>query len=669
MARFDNIGLFWQDLPSSRKRGERVLGPIPDIPETGWRPPTELPDLRGAKVMSIDTETWDPELNEYGPGWARDKGHICGFSIAVPGKRWYFPIRHTVQSEFNLDPEPTLRWAKAMLETPNIPKVGASIMYDIGWFRQEGIDVQGQLHDVQFAEGLLDETSRVNLDALGVKYCNTGKDTDLLKEWIINYYGGGVKWRKDIHRAPVTLTGAYGEQDASLPLEVIQHQWKLLADEGLADLYRMECDLIPLLVDMRFAGVTVDIPYAEQLSAKFGADIETMQKQIDTMVGFKVNTNSGADLARAFRHFGLEHPMTKPTTTNPNGAPSFVKEFLETHPHEFPQMVTSLRGKAKLKGTFVDGYMLGCHVDGKIHGSLHPVKGVDGGAKTGRFAASDPNLHNIPIRTADGKLIRKAFTPDEGHVQWRKYDYSQIEYRLLAHFASGEGADAIRAAYNADPKTDYHTQTQQLIEKITGIKLTRKHTKNINFGIAYGMGIVKLAKDLNVSLKKARELLNAYHRGVPFAKPTMKRLSEFAAEHGYNVTILGRRTRFNTFEPSGYGQKGRPLPYRAALDKYGSDIERAYLYRTLNYTLQGSSADMMKMAMLKCYQDGIFDVTGVPRLTVHDELDFSVAEETKEVNEAFAEMRHIMETVIPLSVPVICDLEIGPNWGDVKEAA
>jgi DNA polymerase I-like protein with 3'-5' exonuclease and polymerase domains len=161
--------------------------------------------------------------------------------------------------------------------------------------------------------------------------------------------------------------------------------------------------------------------------------------------------------------------------------------------------------------------------------------------------------------------------------------------------------------------------------------------------------------------------MKAYHRGVPFAKETMDALSEFANMYGYNKTLLGRRTRFNTWEPATWGVKGQPLPYHAAIDKYGVNIKRAYLYRTLNYTLQGSSADMMKKAMVECYQAGIFDVTGVPRLTVHDELDFSVAEVTPAFKEAMREMHHIMQTCIPLRVPVICDLDVGPNWGDVEE--
>lgn len=657
MSRFDNIGLFWEDLPTSRKRGERVLGPLPDIPESGWRPPTTLPDLRRASVMSFDVETFDPELEDHGPGWARNKGHLCGISIATPDTKIYVPMRHTVQSEMNLDPEMVLRWAKAMLET-DCPKVGANLIYDIGWMKQEGINVKGKLYDVQFAEALLDENSKVNLEALGRKYCGVGKDVDILRDWCLNYYGGSqTKWRANIYRAPVSLVGAYGEMDAALPLMVITEQFPLLVNEGLMDLFEMENKLIRILVEMRFAGVTIDIPYAEKLRDQFTIDAKEVQARIDRMAGFSVNVDAADSLAKAFTTFGLDFPRTE------KGAPSFVKEFLENHDHEFANAITELRGIEKLKGTFVEGYLLGSHVNNKVHASFHPLSGTDGGAKTGRFASGKPNLQNIPIRTPLGKLIRKAFIPDVGHKRWRKYDYSQIEYRFLAHYAVGQGSDIIRQRYTDEPNTDYHQATAELIQTIAGILLERGPTKNINFGLVYGMGIDKLAKDLNLAVAAAKQLIKAYHSGVPFAKATMEATMSFANENGYNLTILNRRTRFNLWEPEGYGFKGVALPYDQASQRYGQ-VKRAYLYKALNYKLQGSSADMMKAGMVKCYEDGIFDATGIPRLTVHDELDFS---DTGEGEDAYKEMRHIMQTVIPLRVPVICDLETGPNWGDVKE--
>lgn len=616
--------------------------------------------------MSFDTETKDPELDDHGPGWARGVGHIVGVSLAIPGHRIYVPMRHEVQAEMNLDPDNVLRWMAYHMKQA-CPKVGAHLQYDVGWLRHEGVEVKGKLYDVQLAQSLLNENSKVGLEALGQRYCGVGKDTDLLEEWCRSYYGTGKKtWRKDIYRAPVTLVGAYGEQDASLPLDVLDKMWPLLQADGVMDLFEMECALTPLLVDMRFAGVSIDVPYSERLRDTLHEKEKGFQAQLDAIAGTSVNVNSGGDLALMFDKAGLSYPRTPATEKAPDGNPSFVKEFLENHDHELPQLVTRIRGLAKLRGTFVEGYMLGSHVNGKIHGSFHQTKSDKGGAKTGRLASSDPNLQNIPTRTEEGKLIRKAFIAE--FDEWWKFDYSQIEYRLLAHYARGEGADLIREAYTNDPRTDYHTATAELIRRITGIILQRSQTKNINFGIAYGMGIAKLAKDLGISITQAKELMDGYHMGVPFVKETMDHMSNFAQAHGYNTTILGRRTHFDTWEPAGWGNRGPALSYQAALHQYGTNITRAYLYRTLNYTLQGSSADMMKAAMVKCYQDGVFNITGIPRLTVHDELDFDVDRGRPMIVEAFREMHHIMETIIPLRVPVICDLEIGKNWGDVEEA-
>lgn len=666
--RDDLFGLFWEDAPKPKRGGERVLGPMPPIPDTGWLPPnpSDLPDLRHARALAFDVETWDPELEDNGPGWARGKGHIVGFSLAAEGVKLYVPIRHTIEPHHNLDPVNMLKYLGHCLGGPG-DKIGANLLYDYGWCKHEGVEVNGDLHDVQFAEAILHSQSKLNLDALSLKYTGEGKDSDLLKQWILDWYGGSpTKYRKDIWRSPPRLAGPYGERDADAPFHVIKKQIPLLIRDNLYDLYRMECDLIPLLCEMRFQGVSVDIPYVEQLRDEFVAQEKELQAQLNHMAGFEVNTNAGDSLARAFDNLGIEYPRTKPTPQKPNGNPSFVKEFLSGHSHPFPKLITETRGLSKLRGTFLEGYILDGHVDGKVYGSFHPLSGTEGGARTGRFASSTPNLQNIPTRTANGKKIRNAFTCDDGHDRWEKWDYSQIEYRFLAHFATGEGSDAIRAAYNADPKTDYHNSTAALIKNVTGVELQRSYVKNINFGLAYGMGLDKLANDLGVSKDEAKRLSDAYHKGVPFARKTMEMLSDFAARMGYIATILGRRNHFDLWEPAGWGQKGIPLPYEEALYEYGSDIERAYLYRTLNYVLQGSSADQMKSAMLKAYKSGVFRYTGVPRLTVHDELDFSVSGHCED---AFRELQNIMQNVIPLRVPVIAEREIGTRWGGVQSVA
>ena len=667
--RFDSIGMFWQDLPTSRKRSEQER-PRPPVPETGWRPPTSFPNLDAARVLSFDVETKDPELLVSGPGWARNVGHIVGFSIGAKDAlgnvgQWYFPIRHADTPEDNMDPEQALRWAAHVLGDER-PKVGANLTYDYGWLKQEGVDVRGPLFDVQFAEALLLEASRVGLDILSTKYLGEHKASTLLYQWCSDAFGGPVsdRQRKNIWRAPPSLVGPYGEADAALPLQIMEHQWPLLAKEGLLDLFHMECELIPLMVAMRFAGVPVDIPRAEQLYDTMGGEVEVLNKRVADLVGFHVNVNSGDDLARAFDAMRIPYGRTAPSANAPEGKPSFTADFLEDVEHPLGQLVVDIRQREKLRGTFIKSYILDNHVNGLVYGTFNQLRGEGGGTRSGRFSSDSPNLQNIPTRTALGKEIRRIFA--DKHLPWRKYDYSQIEYRFLAHFAVDKGdgsADRVRAEYASNPDTDYHNVVHDLIFNASGIDLIRGHTKNMNFGLIYGMGEPKLIRSLGVSAQKGKEMFAAYHKGAPYAKATMEACSAEAQLYGTITTILGRKSRFDMWEPAGFGEKKPALSYANALMKYGN-IKRAYTHKALNRRLQGSAADQMKLAMHRCWRDGIFAETGVPRLTVHDELDFI---DPGGKDEAFREMQHVMETCMTLRVPVKADYEIGPNWGDVKE--
>lgn len=664
MARFDSIGMFWQDMPTSRKRGE-IVRVRPAVPETGWRPPTEFPNLSAARVISLDTETWDPELEQSGPGWARGRGHIVGFSVGAKDAagnigQWYFPIRHADTPEDNLDPEHALAWLAAVMQM-DVPKVGANLLYDVGWLAQEGIAVKGPLFDVQHAEALLDERARVGLDILAEKYLGQHKEGSLLYQWCSDYYGGPVsdRQRKNIWRSPPSLVGPYGEADAALPLAIMEKQWPLLAKEGLLDLFHMECELIPLLVAMRFRGVPVDVARAEELYDTLGGEVDQLNARLASAVGFHVNVNSGDDLARAFDRHGIPYGKTA------GGKPSFTAGFLEDVEHEIGRLVVDIRQREKLRGTFIKSYILDNHVNGIVYGTFNQLRGEGGGTRSGRFSSDSPNLQNIPTRTELGNQIRRIFADKINNLLWRKYDYSQIEYRFLAHFAVDKGdgsADRVRAEYARDPNTDYHNVVHDMILMASGIDLIRGHTKNMNFGLIYGMGEDKLGRSLGVSTAKAKEMFAAYHKGAPYAKATMAACSAEAQVYGTITTILGRKSRFDLWEPEGFGVKGIALPYQAALSKYGR-IKRAYTHKALNRRLQGSAADQMKLAMHRCWRDGIFAETGVPSLTVHDELDFL---DPGGKDEAFREMQHVMETCMTLRVPVKADYEIGLNWGDVK---
>ena len=652
--------LLW-DIDEKKQKPQRR--PIPAIPETGWRPTAHYPDLSGAKAIAIDTETYDPELTEAGPGWARGKGHIVGFSVATDdGFKGYYPIRHEVQPELNLDPNHSLNWLRDQLKGNQV-KVGANLIYDIGWLRQEGITVGGKLLDIQFAEALINPEESRSLEALGQKYLGEGKESTLMYEWLADAYGGKAdgKQRANIYRCPVTLAGAYGESDAVLPLQIIQKQWAELTRLDLHKVFDMECRLIQLLVAMRFQGVRVDLAKANVIRDDLLVIQAEHQKVIDEQCGFSVNVNSGPSLVKAFDKFGIEYEV------NDKGNPSFTAEFLKGHDHPLAKEVLQVREVTKARSTFIENYILKKNVDGRLYGSFHPLKNDRGGTVSGRFASSDPNLQNIPARTKIGKRIREAFVPDIGHPGWRALDYSSIEYRFLAHYAVGPGAEHVRSVFNNDPFADYHQIVCDMINNATDIGLKRKPAKTINFGLIYGMGEDKLSRALGLSLEEGKNLIKIYFESIPYARETLDHYSNFAGRSGFVETILGRKSYFDKFVPSTRGGRSKlPLPYDEAVAAYGTRIERVGLHKAVNRVLQGSAADLMKMAMVQCYEDGLFDDL-MPSLTVHDELDWSDPCEPWSDSQ-FKEIRHVMQTTIPgISVPIIVATDRGANWGLATE--
>ena len=670
--------MFWQD-PVRTGQRNKVLRPMPAIPASNWKRPRNLPSLRNASALCIDLETHDPELITRGPGWARGKGHIVGLAVCADGEAaWYFPMRHETNPEENFPADEVLAWAREELTRADQPKLGANLLYDVGWLQHEGVTVAGELHDVQFAEALLSEEPRVALEILAHKYLGEGKESSVLFQWLADWFGGKPddSQKRHMAKSPPCLAGPYAESDVTLPFRIVSRQWPRLEAEGLTDIYRMECDLIPLLVAMRFAGVPVATDRAEEARVTLLAKEQELAARLRHVAGLEVNVNAADSLARMFDKLGLPYLRTKPTSGNPKGRPSFTKDFLRTVKHPAVELVQEIRKVSKTRSTFVESYVIESNVNGYVFPQFHPLRGDESGARSGRFASSDPNYQNLPSRDEWlGPLVRGLCVPDAalGHRQWRKYDYSQIEYRFNAHFAVGQGADELRQQYSNNPETDYHEHTLDLVAPVAGWDIAtperrkhwRKPVKNVNFGLLYGMGIKHLAEGLGLNLTAAKKLFAAYHAAVPFTRETMNATMTEADELGYITTILGRRSRFELWEP-GWRQpddeERKPaLPYAAALAAYGQ-VKRAFLHKALNRRLQGSAADLMKRAMVRAWKDGVFAATGVPRLTVHDELDFSDPQ-TRESEQGFAELKHVMEHCLPLRVPVLVDYDTGPTWG------
>jgi DNA polymerase I-like protein with 3'-5' exonuclease and polymerase domains len=680
----------------SRTRGRA----LPCVPQNNWKPGV-FADLSGAKMLAIDLETYDPNLMEKGPGWARHDGHIVGFSVGTDdGFRGYYPIRHAVDGHHNLPAEKALAWLSDTLAT-STPKIGANIGYDVGWLAEEGVSVAGELIDVQFAEALLTEDSSTALETLGKKYCDEGKQSHTLYEWCAAAYGGEANGgqRDRIWRAPPALVGPYAESDVDLPLRVFAKQWPALCAQNLQDVFRMECGLIPMFIAMRMQGVRVDISAAEQLHADLVRDEQEAQKRLEHLAGRRCNVNVKEDLVAVFKAHGLSYAMTKPSKQFPEGQPSLTKGFLANAKHPIGNAIMDVRRFEKLRTTFVEGYILNAHVNGRVHGQFHSMRRSDsddeaggGGTRSGRIASSSPNLQNLPSRDEKDALVKYAkqvrgiFRPFEGHKEWLKIDYSQIEYRAFVHYAQGVGADDARLKYITDPRTDFHEWTLDVVAPFTGWDLEakgaradmRKKIKTINFGLLYGMGKAKLAASLGLSDEAAEALFEAYHRGVPFVHPTARHYSQHADRYGEVTTILGRKSRFEEFEldwkqlthAERAEWSSRPpidLAPRSRVEamKHFPAFRRAHTHKALNRVLQGSAADLMKKAMLDLWNSGVFKTTGVPMLTVHDELDFSVPPGTEE---AFLFVKHTMEHAIPFRVPIRAEVETGPDWGHTKAA-
>lgn len=674
------------------------LKALPPTPETGWRPPAEFPRLTDAAAISYDVETFDPELDTAGPGWARKRGHIVGVSVGAMDRQglnaqaWYFPARHIVEPEYNMPTDNVFGWLKDTLET-STPKIGANLLYDMGWLTEENIFVKGMQYDVQYAEALIDEEAYVNLDALALKYLGIGKEKDALKDWIDEAYRPNKSaWRADIYRASPRLAGPYGEADSLLPLRILPKQWDILNEQSLTQIFNMECRLIPLLIRMRSRGVSVDVERAIELKTELDKDIPTLYSRIASEYGVVIDACTNANLERLFERLGIKFPRAA------TGKGSFRKEFLQGLDHPVGNEINNIREHEKMSGTFLKAYIIDKNIDGKIYPQFHPLKGDDNGTLVGRFASSAPNLQNIPARTKLGKKIRSCFVPDRTCTRWRKFDYSQIHYRILAHYAvdglhnyfsaisefwqspigslwGGTGtADALRLRYINDPDTDYHLDVFKNVAPLMGWDVSnpdvvaekRRPIKNVNFGLLYGQGEKSLAYKAGMSGDHAKGFFDSYHKGASYVKPTMAAIGAEMQQNGFVRTVLGRRVRFNYWEANSYERNGQPLHYTDALRAYGSNIRRSYEYRSINYKFQGSEPDIMKTGMLNCYDSGVFDYTGYPCLTCHDELDFNDLDDSPQMAQAYAYIQETMQNAVRLRVPVKVDMTVGKNWGDAK---
>jgi len=610
-------------------------------PTSDWSIPEVFPQFSETETIAVDLETYDPHLMTCGPGWATGRGHIVGVGIATEGWKGYFPIRH--QGGGNLDEDIVLRWLRNTLASEKRDVIFHNALYDVGWLRREGVHVGGKILDTIVAAPLVNENRySYSLDNLGEFYCNEKKDESLLQNAALSF---GVNPKSEMYKLPSKFVGPYGEQDAALTLKLWQKLKIEVQEQGLEKILDMECRLIPLLLEMRWRGVRIDEQKADDVSKKLSIEEQKLQVEIKRKYGAEVNLWANASLEAIFEQNKIWFPRTA------KGMASFQKDWLEGHEHELPQLIVRARKLNKARTTFIDKMIKDHCFDGRIHAEAHAMRNDRGGTVSGRFSYSNPNLQQVPARDPEiGNLIRSLFIPEDG-CQWGVFDYSQQEPRLTVHYANRmnlAGAKDAVVEYT-EKNADFH----QIVADMANIP--RKQAKTINLGLSYGMGKEKLIKELGIDDTEAEGLFQQYHNKVPFIRGLQDQCARVAMERGYIRTFAGRRCRFNLWEDR--YERTLPLPYEEAQEKYGDNLKRSYTYKALNRLIQGSAADMTKLAMLGLWEEGI-----VPHLQVHDEVDISV--ENTEQADKIAE---IMETCVELAVPLLVDKELGSSWGETKE--
>ncbi len=603
-----------------------------------WVAPNTFPDLSTHNKVSIDLETCDPELIKEGPGWPRKRGKVIGIAVSSNGFTGYYPIDH--EGGGNMDRKAVLKYVKSLCEDEKIDKVFHNAQYDIGWLSTLGIDVKGNIHDTMVAMALIDENRfSYTLNSIAGEYLGERKNEVKLREAADAF---GVDPKNEMYKLPAQFVGEYAEKDARLTLKLHEKlSWEITKD-NLQTVYDIECRLINVIFNMTKRGVRIDFARAEQLAERFKNKEKKLIKRIKDLTGLNIEIWAAASIAKAFDALNLPYERTDKTS-----APSFTKMFLTDHPHELPRLIMQARELNKLRGTFLHG-LLKHNEEGRIHAHINQIRSDSGGTVSGRFSYNHPNLQQIPSRGQFAQDIRKIFIPEMGDY-WLKADYSQQEPRLLTHFArliDQPGAKEVQEAYQ-QKDLDFHQQTADM----AGVE--RKLAKTIGLGVMYGMGYNKLARELDMEPQDAKKMLQDFHGKVPFMKGMLEAVMNRANSKGVIRTLLGRKCRFDLWEPTSWGVH-KALPLNQAQTEYGMAIKRAHTYKALNRLIQGSAADQTKKAMVDVYEQlGI-----VPLIQVHDELDCSVKSEKQA-----KEVKEVMENCVELEVPSKVDIDFGESWG------
>ena len=617
-------------------------------PETEWNSPEEFKDLSKYPYIAIDLETKDPHLKSKGSGSIVGDGEIVGIAVAVEGWSGYYSFGHQQGNFF--DERSVMRWIKDVCALP-CTKIFHNAMYDVCWLRAYGVKINGHIIDTMVMASLLDENRQsYSLNALSYLELGETKEESVLKDVADR---SGVDSKAELWKLPAMAVGAYAEKDAELTLKLFKLFSQKIKNEKLEQIFNLETQLFPCLVDMRFLGVRVDVEGAHKLKQQLAAEEKELLQKIKRETQVDVQIWAARSIAQVFEKLHLSYKRTEKTDS-----PSFTKNFLSTHTNPIVKHIAKAREINKAHTTFIDTIIKYQH-KGRIHADINPIRSDSGGTITGRFSYSNPNLQQIPARNKQlGPLIRSLFIPERDHT-WGCFDYSQQEPRLVVHFAAESEAinnDSVKDIVHRfkENKVDFHGVVADMAD------IPREQAKTINLGLFYGMGKAKLQAELGLETREeAEKLFEKYHNSVPFVQDLMNSTSRDASNKGEIQTILGRVCRFDKWEESAYtpGRLKVPMTWEEAHSKYGDRIRRAFTYKALNKLIQGSAADMTKKAMLDLYNEKI-----IPHIQIHDELDLSV-----ESDKQAKKIIDIMQNAVKLHIPNKVDYESGKNWGDIYD--
>jgi DNA polymerase I len=583
-----------------------------------------MTDLRRQSCISVDTETTNTSPTQ---------ADLVGFSFAwEPGEAYYLPVRAPL-GEPRLELDTVVSSLRPILEDPAVRKIGQNLKYDMLVLRAVGIRLQGVAFDSMVASYLLDAGERNhNLDELAQRYLN--HTTIRISELI-----GTGKDQKRMDEVPLPAITSYAAEDADVPLRLMPILGPKLREQELTDLFeQLELPLIDVLAEMEHNGVRVDVERLAELSRQYGERLIALEKEVYDLAGHPFNIGSTKQLQQVlFEEQKL--PVITKVKTGPSTDVSVLEEL--AHQHPLPAKIIEYRQFAKLKNTYVDALPgLINPRTGRVHASFQQAV-----AATGRLSSSDPNLQNIPIRTEDGRAIRSAFWPAQEGWSMLAADYSQIELRVLAHFSNDE---TLCGAFASDE--DIHTRVASQVYGVAMADVTsemRRTAKAVNFGVIYGQSPFGLAKTLGIEKDVAAAFIDNYFDRHPGVEEFLKTILVECRAKGYVSTILGRRRAIRGVRPDPGRQ--RNLSERTAI----------------NTVIQGSAADLIKLAMVAVYRRMARErLRSKLLLQIHDELVFEVAPDEIEAMKRLVieEMTGARKLALPLKV----DLAIGRNWAEAE---